>query len=269
MDGASRSALATGRDQLERLLGQVDPAVLADELQLVGRTLDSSAGLRRALADPTRDDEAKRGLVEQLFGGRTGQATRSLLSTLVAQRWHAERDLGDAVDLLLAETLLAGAEREGTLERTEHELFELGRTVQGSPELRDALSDRRRSGDDKARLLAGLLEGRATPQTVRLAGLAAADPRGQRVDQALERYTQVAARRRDQVTALVTAAAPLAPEHLDRLTRALTSLYGRAVQVNVAIDPEVVGGLRVQVGDEVIDGTVARRLDDARRALAG
>jgi F-type H+-transporting ATPase subunit delta len=46
-------------------------------------------------------------------------------------------------------------------------------------------------------------------------------------------------------------------------------LYGAAIQLNVDVDPDVVGGLRVQVRGEVLDGTVSTRLDDARRRLAG
>lgn len=269
MEGASRAALATGREQLGRVLGQADPSSLAEELLFVGRTLDTSASLRRALVDPARSTEAKRALLDRLFGSRLSDQARHLLGTLVGQRWHAERDMSDALDLLGADAVLAAAEREGRLDRTEQELFELSRTAEGSPELRDALADPRRSGEDKAKLVAGLLEGKATPETIRLGALAAANPRGQRFAQALQRYSEAAARRREHLTALVTSAAPLDEEHTERLTRALTRTYGKQVQVNVVVDPEVLGGLRVQVGDEVIDGTVARRLDDARRAMAG
>lgn len=269
MEGASRGALATGREQLERVLGQTDPAELGEELLFVGRTLDGSASLRRALADPSRTTEAKRALVDRLFGTKIGEQARHVVGTLVGQRWHAERDMSDALDALGAEAVLAGAERNNRLEATEDELFQLGRTVQGSSELRDALSDSRRSGADKAKLIAGLLEGKATPEAVRLAALAAANPRGQRFSHAIERYTDAAADRRRQLTALVTSAAPLDEQQTHRLASALSSMYGKPVRVNVVLDPDIIGGLRVQVGDEVIDGTISRRLDDARRAMAG
>jgi F-type H+-transporting ATPase subunit delta len=77
----------------------------------------------------------------------------------------------------------------------------------------------------------------------------------------------VAARRREQLTATVTAAVPLDDAQRQRLVRALSAIYDGPVQINVMLDPAVVGGIRVQVGDEVVDGTILRRLQEAERAL--
>ena len=49
----------------------------------------------------------------------------------------------------------------------------------------------------------------------------------------------------------------------------LARQYDRPVHLNVVVDPEVIGGIRVEIGDDVIDGTVSSRLDEARRRLAG
>ena len=54
-----------------------------------------------------------------------------------------------------------------------------------------------------------------------------------------------------------------------RLASILKSAYGREIQINATVDPTVLGGIRVQVGAEVVDGTVLARLDDARRRLVG
>jgi F-type H+-transporting ATPase subunit delta len=62
---------------------------------------------------------------------------------------------------------------------------------------------------------------------------------------------------------------PLDDSQRHRLAQALSGIYGKSVQVNVVLDPEVVGGIRVQVGDEVVDGTILPRLEEARRLLAG
>jgi F-type H+-transporting ATPase subunit delta len=84
----------------------------------------------------------------------------------------------------------------------------------------------------------------------------------------IEQYVQAAARRRQQVVAHVVAAAPLTTEQRDRLEAALQRRYGR-VRLNIDVDPSVLGGIRVQVGSELVDGTVTTRLDEARRRLAG
>ncbi|AKU17514.1 F0F1 ATP synthase subunit delta [Luteipulveratus mongoliensis] len=269
MQGASRSALAKGRDELGQILASViDSTQIGDELFFAGQTLDGSASLRRALADPSREAAPKQDLVERLFGGKVGNETLELLRALVAQRWSGERDLADALDLLGAEAIVASAEQQGRLDQVEDDLFRYGRTVAGDAGLRDAYNDRQRSGADKATLTTRLLDGKAAPESVRLAAHAAEAPRGRRFEKALEGYVAVATQRREQLTALVTAAVPLDPTHVQRLKQALNDMYGKPVQVNVVLDPHVVGGLRVQIGDEVIDGTIARRLDDARRGLA-
>jgi F-type H+-transporting ATPase subunit delta len=79
----------------------------------------------------------------------------------------------------------------------------------------------------------------------------------------------VASRRRGRSVARVTSAVALTPAQEERLTDALGRLYGRSVELQVIVDPSVIGGLIVQVGDEVIDGSIAHRLEAAERRLAG
>ena len=86
---------------------------------------------------------------------------------------------------------------------------------------------------------------------------------------ALAAYQKVAAEVRGEEVATVRVARPLADAERDRLASALARTYGRDVHLNVIVDPEVIGGIRVEIGDDVIDGTVASRLDDAGRRLAG
>jgi F-type H+-transporting ATPase subunit delta len=79
----------------------------------------------------------------------------------------------------------------------------------------------------------------------------------------------MASRRRGRYVARVTSAVALAPAQEQRLTDVLGRLYGRTIGLQVTVDPSVLGGLIVQVGDEVVDGSIAHRLEAARRRLAG
>jgi len=268
MQGSSRAAFAAGRDAFVAALASgADGSALAEDLFGVTGALDSSASLRRALVDPSRDATAKTGLVDTLFGSKISTAATDLLKTLVSQRWADERDLGDATESLAVEAVVALAEAGDRLDALEDDLFRFGRVVTADPGLRDALSA---SGGDegvKARLVEDLLEGKASAETIRLARQAAVFPRGRRFGRALESYLGVAAKRREQLTATVTAAVPLDDTQRERLGQALSGIYHRSVQINVVLDPAVVGGIRVQVGDEVVDGTILRRLQEAERAL--
>lgn len=270
MRGSSRAAFAAGHDAFTAALGSgADWATLTEDLFGMTGAIDSSASLRRALADPSREASAKRELVGRLFGGKVGDAALSVLSELVAHRWSEERDLTDALELLAVETVTATAEAGGRLDALEDELFRFGRVVAGTPALRDAVTDRNAEKAAQADLIGRLLQGKATAESVRLARQAVLAPRGRRFDRTIELYLKVAAKRREQLTATATAAVALDDAQRRRLAEALSGIYGRAVQVNVVVDPAVVGGIRVQIGDEVVDGTMLRRLEEARRLLAG
>jgi F-type H+-transporting ATPase subunit delta len=270
MRGISAESLAAGRERLETLLASpgTDPSALGDELFAVTDVLSANPALRRALTDPARDGQAKAALAERVFAGRLSGPTVDVLAGLARSRWSEAGDLADAVETYATSALLAAADRSGRLDNVEDELFRFARTVEGDQGLRDAFSHRTAGTERKSELVRSLLQGRAAPETVRLAVQAAAHPRGLRTAQVLERYVEAAAERRRQVVAHVVAATPLTTEQRRRLEAALQRRYGR-VRLNVDVDPSVIGGLRVQVGSELVDGTVTARLDEARRRLAG
>jgi F-type H+-transporting ATPase subunit delta len=271
MQGSSRAALATARTQLDAAAkgSGVDLTELADDVFAVTGVLDSSATLRRALTDPGRTPDARSALADRLFGGKISASALDLLKGVVASRWSSPRDLADGCEILAVSATVISADDAGDLGALEDELFRFERTIQGNHDLRDALADRRAAPADKAQLLQTLLAGKTTAQTVRLARQAVLAPRGRRVDASLETYLTAAAARRQQSVAHATVAAPLSAEHHDRLQAALSKLFGREIQLNVDIDPTLVGGLRVVVGDEVVDGSILGRLEEARRRLTG
>lgn len=271
MRGASRQSVASAKERLETLLAQegTDPSALGDDLFALTGVLGGNAGVRRAFTDPSRDGEAKADLARRLFEGKVGGESLDLFAGLVRDRWAAANDLVDAVEALAVSATLAAAERGGRLDAVEDELFRFARTVGGDTGLRDALSTRSEGADRKATLVRSLLAGKVGPETERLAVQAATLPRGHRTEQVLEGYVEAAAERRSQLVAHVVAALPLDETQRTRLAESLRRVYGRDIRVNVDVDPDVVGGLRVQVGGEVVDGTVSTRLDEARRRFAG
>ncbi|KRE61279.1 F0F1 ATP synthase subunit delta [Nostocoides sp. Soil756] len=270
MRGSSRGAARASQEAFDvALAGSVSGTTLAEELFAVTGVVESSASLRRALADPSREPEAKAALARSLFGGKVSDAAADLVATVVGQRWSAERDLADTLESLAVQALLANAEGTGRIDRVEDELFRFERIVAGDPGLRDTLSSRNTDAAGKAALVDALLKDKAAPETIRLAEQAVRVPRGRRLDRVMEAYLELAARRRDELSALVTVATPLTEPQQARLRAALEAHYGKSVTLQVVQDHAVMGGIRVQVGDEVVDGTVLRRLDEARRHVTG
>jgi F-type H+-transporting ATPase subunit delta len=269
MRGVSREASASVHEYLETVLASgADPTVLGQELFAVVDLLAGTPALRRALTDPSRSAAARVGLVEQLLSGKVGGAAVKVAVALVTVRWAAAGDLTAATESLAVAALLAAAEQAGRLEQVEDELFRFARIVAGDPGLRDAFSSRAEGADRKIELVRALIGGKSAAETVVLAGQAAAHPRGLRTEAVLESLVEAAAVRRRRLIAQVVSARPLTETQRDRLAAALSAAYGRAIQVNADVDPRLIGGLRVHVGGELIDASVASRLADAQRRIA-
>lgn len=269
MQGTSRAAVIESRTALDAALGEADVAQLGDELFAVTALLDGSPTLRRAAADPSREGSEKSQLVRGLLDGKVSEAASSVAGAVAAQRWSSERDLTDTLERFAVEAVLKGAEDAGRIDQVEDELFRFERVVAANPELRDALTNRQADASAQADLVSRLLEGKGSGETVRLARQSVLAPRGRRFDRTIESYLTVAAARRDQLTAVVTTANALTDEQRSRLSAALQGIYDRPVLIQQVLDEDVIGGIRVQIGDEVVDGTVVRRLDEAKRHFAG
>ena len=269
MRGISRASLAEVEERLGSVTGSPQASSqLGDELFAVAGLLASQSALRRALSDPSRPAEARSALAASLLAAKVSDATAELVAAVAAARWSAPGDLTDAVEQLAVQAMVAAAEQEGRLDDLEDELFRFGRIVASNPGLRIALTNPFLSADAKRELLGQLLAGKVTPEAQRLIVQAAANPLGRSLDVSLEEYARLAARRRERLVAEVHVAVALTGQQRGRLAAALAVTYGHQVHLNVVLDPRVEGGMTVRVGDELIDGSVASRLAEARRRLA-
>ncbi len=225
--------------------------------------------LRRVLTDPAQAGEAKAQLAARLLSGQVGGDAADLVSGMVRSRWSQSRDLVDALEELAATADLTAAQQAGALDEVEDEVFRFGRIVASDSGLRSALTNKSATVSAKSELLRSLLGGKANPVTERLVVRLVVQPRGRSLEAGLESLSKLAAARRDRMVAVVTSAVPLTDQQRQRLGAALAKLYGRQMHLNLDVDPEVLGGIQVQVGDEVINGTIADRLEEATRRMAG
>ncbi|MCD4534412.1 F0F1 ATP synthase subunit delta [Nocardioides sp. cx-169] len=265
--GASAEAVAGLRD---RLAGVPDPSTdLGRDLFGIAAVLRSEPALRRLATDVSTDSAAKAGLMRSLFDGKVDAVALDLVADAVSRRWTATRDLADAIELLgVIAVVRSGGVTSAQASRLADELFGIAQTINDNPELRTALSDPARSTSDKRGLLRTLLEGKVLPESLVLAEQALSGAY-RTVNLALTEFQKVAASVRKESVAEVRVAQDLSDAERTRLQRALTQQYGREVHLNVVVDPSLLGGMRVEIGDDVIDGTVAGRIDEARRKLAG
>ena len=272
MQGASREALLAARSSLTDLSAGLPDAAgvssVADGLFAVVRLLDRETTLRRTLGDPMTPAGAKTTLLDNLLGQQLAPLSLQVLKQVVALRWSSARDLVDALEILAVQAVFLVADADGALDDVEDELFRFARILARDPGLRPALTDRNLPEDNKRALLVGLLEGKVRPASLRIIEQLVLSPRGRTLEDSLEEYASYAADVRARTLAQVTSAVLLTDEQQTRLAASLTRTFGRTVQLQLEVDPAVVGGLVVQVGDELIDGSIVRRLADAKRRLA-
>lgn len=275
MAGVSSESLTKALAALEAKLPTAS-LQLATELFGILGTVDSSAGLRRALTDPSRSGDEKSALVKQLFGGQVSADAVEIAGGLASSRWASARDIGDALETLAASVVIAVAENKSAvsasglsgLEELENDLFSFNRTVASNHEVQRALSEPQASPAAKIALALKLVPGVREEAKV-LIGQAVSQPRGIKATKLVGRFAELAAKRQQRWIATVSVTRPLTETQTERLQAALNGLYGRELKINMTVVPALIGGIRIQVGDEVVDASVLARLGQLHRQLAG
>jgi F-type H+-transporting ATPase subunit delta len=191
-----------------------------------------------------------------------------LVTAAVRLRWSTPWDLTDALEDAGDTALFAAADKRHTLDQVEDDLFRLERILDSEGDVAALLDEFTVAPERRIELLDRLVEGKVTDETLALLRHAVASQRKRNITLAIDALLAKAAARRERSVARVISAVPLSDAQQERLAAVLSEIYGRAISVRVALDPDVIGGLVVRVGDEVIDGSIATRFAQARAALA-
>src|ERR1700748_1700613 len=269
MRGASRASYAGLRARRGAVaVGRAPSEQIGDQLFSVVRLLDSEHGLRRALADSGKPSAEKAAVARRLLHDRVSEATEGLVADAAAAHWATPGDFTDALEQLAIEALTMAAQYGGTLAGLEDDPFRFARVISGQTGLRAVLTGPTTT-DAKTWLLSTLLSAKVSGASLSLITQVLTHPRGRSPQVVLDVAASIAARRREQLIAVVRVATELSAAQRRRLLETLTAAYGQGVHLNVVHDPAVIGGVSVQIGDELIDGSTASRLAEVRRRLAG
>ncbi|MFF4411069.1 F0F1 ATP synthase subunit delta [Streptosporangium sp. NPDC001559] len=269
MRGLSRASLAEVEERFNAVAGSADLGQLADELFAVADLFDREHGLRRYMSDPARPASQKAQAVRVLLEGKVSGAALETVIQAVSVRWSGSGDLADALERLGVVAASAEAEAQSKLDDVEDELFRFGRIVASNLDLQRVLADPAVTGQAKQELLGSLLDGKVAPTTLRLVTQLVLHPRGRSLDRGLDEFGSLVAAQRQRLVAVVRSAVELSEEQKRRLATWLRTSYGRDVHLNVEVDPRVLGGFSVRIGDDLIDTTIAGRIEEVRRRLAG
>lgn len=269
MAGVSTESLSKVEEVLEAH-ASLQPLKLASELFALVDVLDHNGTLRRAVTDSSRDAAARQGIVNSVFDGKISSQAMAVLTNAVAQRWSEDSDLSDALERAAVLAVIASAQSRGgvdALDEVLNELLTFVRTVDSNAQAQEALSDHQASKEAKKKLAVALGGPATTAEGVLLLERVGSNPRGLHAARAADEFAEIIVKRQNRYIARVTSAINLSQAQLERLGRALNAVYGRELKLDVSVDPAVLGGLRVQVGDEVIDGTVETRMSDLSRSI--
>jgi F-type H+-transporting ATPase subunit delta len=250
---------AAGRGR--RAIDQVEA-----DLEEFARLLVGQVRLRKALADPGLPPEPKRALLTDLGRGRLDEASVELLATAATRQRVRLRDFPGLLAALAAMAAFTAAEKAGKLEQLESELFGVATLVERDPRVRSALTNPGLPVENKRALVADLLGG-ASRRAAGLADLLVELYEGHELDTVAREWAEAAAARRHRVVAEVRSAVELDDQRRARLAEALTRVIGKPVVLQVTVDEAILGSVVVRVGDELFDGSIRSRLEQAREAL--
>ncbi|GFG51414.1 F0F1 ATP synthase subunit B/delta [Mycolicibacterium agri] len=276
-DTVTAKLRATSRESVAELTRQFDGELrnldadaltaLADDLVSVVKLLRRESLLARHLADPSGNSSAKAQVAERLLSGKISDTALGIVKTAVSQRWSSTDDLLYGVRHLARLALLVRAERDGQIEDVEDQLFRFSRILDAEPQLITLLGDYTTPVEGRIQLLTNVLARKANKNAADLLRQTVELLHGERADEAIRDLANLAVSRRGEVIAHVQAASELSDAQVERLSGLLERIYGQAVSIQLDVDPDLIGGLRISVGDEVIDGSLASKLEAAENQL--
>lgn len=270
MRATSRDAARAVAKDFDAASADLDGEALtsaSEELTDVIAVLNANPVLRKKLTDDDDNVAGKEQVVRNLFGGKVAPINVDILVSAVKQRWSTTADFVTALRRQNALVVLTAAERDGTIEQTENDLFAVARLLEQNPRLASLLADHTHPAAKRVELLRTVVGDNVGLHAWYLLSHVVALLHGRPADVAVDHLAELAAARRGESVAHVVSAAELSDAQKARLSSVLGTIYGRTMSVQTEIDPRLVGGLRVAVGDEIIEADVATRLAKASASL--
>lgn len=228
-----------------------------------GHALQAYPSLLSALADPGHEASERRALIDQALA-QLDEGARALLAEVSALSWSKPADLLVGVQTFAVRLVAVGAD----VDQVVSQLLGFSRVVRSHAELQLALSDKRQSVGTKRSIIAHIGKKALDSNALLVVEHIASAPGRKRASEALIDAARIVLDQGGRSLAEVQVAAELSSSQLQAVASTLDARFGRPHYLDVVVDPEVIGGIRIQVGDVVIDASIARQLHDMRLQLA-
>ena len=182
-------------------------------------------------------------------------------------KWVGKMKNNRALAKKYAAALLALAKETGTLEEVEQELAQIGEIVQQNPELTGFLRNQLISREAKKEVVERIFTQHLNPMVMRFLGVVIDRGRIALLPDIIDVYLELSHVERNIAEAQVRLAVDLTDEEDTRLIRELTELTGKEIYLEKTIDPSILGGMIVTIGDRRIDGSLKRQLHEMKTTL--
>lgn len=267
---ASRIADRVSRDSLAPKLRDSgeDAWRIGNELFTITNVLDHNIQLERALTDPSRPVEDKVAVVKTLIGDEAHPLTMEIMSDLVGRRWSRVSDIANATEDFGVDGMMHYADHMNTTLQVSIELAQLHSALLNLPVVRSKLYDATVPAEARIKLLYSLIGNADFDKVTKcLAEHATCNLRNRRYLQTIQWLINKFSRHMGESMVTVTTATPLNQEQIKKLITIYSAKTGHPVHINSVVDPTVLGGMRIQVGDEVTDNTVVAQLQHLQRTV--
>ena len=267
---ASRIADRESRDSLAPKLRDTreDAWRIGNELFTITKVLDDSIQLERALTDPSRPVADKVAVLKELLGDNAHPMTMEIMTDLVSRRWSRARDIANAVEDFGVDAMMYYADATDATLQVSIELSELHSALLNLPVVRAKLYDYQATSEARVKLFREVFSGKTLNKvTMRLAEHATCNLRRRRYLETIQWLINKFSPHMGESMVTVTTATPLKKEQLKRLGEVYSAKVGRQGHITSVVDPTVLGGMRIQVGDEVTDNTVVAQLQNLHRKV--
>ena len=267
---------------------------VASELAAVDRLIGTNPDLRSAMTDTAVDASARRAVMGDLLEGRVSQNTRRVVGFAAASvaapevpgaiSWLSHRAHQASEGIEFAEPALAHLDSRNRvggyatavfeelatprLEEVEDELFRFGRIVETTPGLRSVLADRDQPLAVRQGIVDDLVAAKVSGPTLRLLHSVVRSGRVRDVVGTVFYLVDRAAEARGWRIARVRAAIDVDEDGRRALAESLTRLAGTPVELQVTLEPSLLAGVVVRVGDLQVDASARGRIEELREHMS-
>ena len=166
-----------------------------------------------------------------------------------------------------AEALLCLARAADVMAQVEDQLAPMVELLQQRADIRAFLGDERIQTEGKRRALCEMFEQGLDPVLLHFALVLHARDRLTAFPEIAARFYEKVSLLRERASGELVSARPLSPEQLEAVAREAGRVLGRKLELRPRVDTSLLGGVRIQVGDFVVDGTLDHQLEQLRHQL--